>query len=174
MNKQTVIVNVVTFGLCLCVGTFLVGSIRRLLLPSPPVVNPVEILAAESVEVSDPRVISTVDWVKIVSLETVEVINGSPELRVHFRNNSDKAIIGFWIESTDGRDKDASSSLACRNGAKPLFGPNTEFTINVGLANFKTNSPIRFSAVVFADGSISGDESGVSELRQSIARNCEQ
>jgi hypothetical protein len=153
-------------------GTFTVGTVLSTLVASPLTAAP-NAVECDSVK-SD---VSRLDKIKVLlnvsNTASIQLLDGyvsesSPETakaKFLLKNNSDKAIVAYTVESGNDTDSDASGAFDARN---KIAKAGEEFTITVGLGNFSTGMPLRLSAVVFADGTAEGEAEAKTLLINSV------
>jgi hypothetical protein len=160
------------FGAMSFFGTFTVGTGLSTLVDSP--------LKAASDAVHWDSVktdVSRLDKIKVAlnvsSTASIQLVDGyisessSQNATVTFllKNNSDKSIVVYTVESGNDRDSDAQGVFNARN---QIAKGGEEFTITAGLRNFSTGMPLRLSAVVFADGTAEGEAEAKTLLVNSV------
>lgn len=117
-----------------------------------------------------PHVISTSAPVQVLGAKLIDQVqNGSePSAKIFLKNNSDKKIIAFTVESGNEKDTDGYSLVNISDEAGPIAWQRAEFSIEVPIGNFLSEGPLRINAIVFDDGSSAGEPVPVQQLKKLV------
>jgi hypothetical protein len=110
------------------------------------------------------RVESAVADLEIIETSIVDRESGLGVVLIKVRNKSDKAITHITIGSCGVTD----CSGTIHGGLRVAAGHAYELRFHV--ANIIPGQPLRIEGVVYADGSIVGDEHGIKDLRDQLER----
>jgi hypothetical protein len=95
-------------------------------------------------------------------VESVEIVDAPrPGYRVTVRNYSSKPVLSFAVETANGAQRALSGRQGARDGTSVAAGDTHTFTIN----SDRPYDSIRITGLMFEDGSIEGDASGVATTR---------
>jgi hypothetical protein len=160
------------FGAMSFFGTFTVGTGLSTLVDSP-LKAASDAVHWDSVKTDVSRLNKIKVPLNVSHTGSIQLLDGyvsesSPETataKFLLKNNSDNAIVAYTVESGNDRDSDACGAFNARN---QIAKAGEEFTITVGLSNFRTGMPLRLSAVVFADGTAEGEAEAKTLLINSV------
>ena len=116
------------------------------------------------------QVISTSLPVEVLgtSFSDRDQIRSERTAKIFLRNNSDKTIIAYTVESGNEKDADRYSVVSISDETGPVAGPRADFTIEVLIGNFITGMPLRVNAIVFSDRSSAGETEAVRNLKKLV------
>ena len=119
-----------------------------------------------------PPTMSYVEGVEIKSVRAVNDTFGMPELEVEIRNNTSREAIALLLCSADPRGATcigAGAVLRAHGGqvAEGRTRPRT-FTMAFPVPNLHAGRPLSLSAVVWKDGSVSGDTIRAKDFQRSM------
>lgn len=150
MKRKAITLGVMALGvLCVAVGAILLVQAQKEPFPSVISTSPtIEVLETQFKDRDQNRL--------------------EPSAQILLRNTSDKTIIAFTVESGNKTDVDTFSQIRIAEETGPVAGPKADFTIDIPIGNFRTESPLRLCAVVFGDGSSDGEKAAVEELKKLV------
>ena len=158
MTKTTFVRGATCFLVTFALATILTSFFGSRVKSDTPV---------QSKAIRIPSMVSSIPSIPVIG--TILDLNGpAPTAKLRLKNNSGKAIMAYTLESGNEKDVDGSSAVNLNNA---LAGADEEFVVDIHLGNFSTGEPIRFCAVVFADGSAEGEEATKTQLKKSVEEN---
>jgi hypothetical protein len=112
-----------------------------------------------------PQVESAVADLPIIETSIVEPGSRFASVLIKVRNNSGKEITHITVSSSDKTDSMGITSGTTKGVLVPA---GEEYELRFPLSNIVRGRPIRIGGVVYADGSIVGDEKGIKILRDQL------
>ena len=150
MKKRIITLSGIAFGvLCVAFGAILLVWAQK---------EPVQI----------PRVTSNTESVEVLQTRLETRNHSERNAKIYLRNNSDKVIIAFTAESGNEKDSESFSQVRFADGTGPVARPKEQFNIDVPVGNFVGAMSIRINAIVFDDGSASGEPAAVGKLTKIV------
>lgn len=152
MKKRVIALGAMTFGvLGLAIGTMV-------------------FVRAQKEPFRMPAVISRVAPIQVLETRFKDRDEGGsePSAKIYLKNNSDKTIIGFTVESGDEKEADGYGEVRISDESGPVAEPRSDFAIDIPIGNFKTSGPLRINAVAYDDGSFAGEVEAVSALNKRV------
>lgn len=168
MKRKTILL----LGAISFFGTFTIGTVLSAVLGSPLKTaldavdwDPVRTDVSRLDKIRVPLNVSKTTSIQLLDGYVGELSDQTTTAKFLLKNNSDKAIVAYTVES--GNDRDASGT-SVTNKTDQIAKAGEEFTITVELGNFSTGMPLRLSAVVFADGTAEGEAEAKTSLINSV------